>query len=99
MVFARCGDARPADKRVLRVDAQSRFPPERVLRIFEVAEEVGEVHDSRGIRFGKLHPSCDSHQYVSAIGYRLSDFGLRTSDLGLRLRTSDLAPRTSGVGL
>src|SRR3954470_17208888 len=39
------------------MDAQSGFPPERVLGVLEIPEVVGEVDDSGRVRFRKLDAS------------------------------------------
>src|SRR5690349_24674022 len=53
--LARGSDSRPADWRVLRVNAESRIPPELMLGIFEVAKEVREMHQAGGIGLGEQH--------------------------------------------
>jgi hypothetical protein len=39
------------------MNAQARVPPQGMLRVFEVAEEVGEMHDAGDVRFGELYAS------------------------------------------
>jgi hypothetical protein len=38
------------------MNAQPRVSPQRVLRIFEIPEEIGKVHDAGDVGFRKLNP-------------------------------------------
>src|SRR5262245_5669990 len=53
VVLAGGGDTRPPDVRFVRMNAQSRVAPERMLSVFEVAKVIREMDDPSRIRLGE----------------------------------------------
>ena len=98
VVLARGGHARPADGRLVRVDAQAGLAPQRVLGVLEVAEEVREVDDAGGVRLGERDTASRIGARRSCVGHRTSVIGHRTSrhrDIG-HLRVADVRCAAAG---